>query len=61
MNGQQAQGQPAPRASRLAWLFLALWIGWILFLAWMGRAEWDARRPGAGPRNAPAAEGTVKP
>jgi hypothetical protein len=51
MSSASAQA-PQSQRSFLPWIFLALWLAWVLFLAYMGRNEWGRERP-AHPENNP--------
>jgi hypothetical protein len=42
-----APAGPAPRRSPWPWVFLALWVAWIIALAWLGRAQWGVPRDGS--------------
>ena len=37
----------APRRSPWPWVFLALWVAWIIALAWLGHTQWGVPRDGA--------------
>lgn len=53
MSAPKASPPPPPdnsstgsKPSRLPWLILGLWVVWVVFVFWMGRAEWGVRRDG---------------
>jgi hypothetical protein len=37
----------SPRRSPWPWVLLALWVAWVLVLAWLGRGQWGVPRDGS--------------